>query len=185
MKKCTFIVLMSFCLSACVTQTYLEKNKQQQNQLSQIYVQMGLVYLKQKQLPLAKEKFVAALDENPFSSTALDAIAYYWEVTGNNVMANKYYLKAIKQNSTSGRALNNYGVYLCRMKQYTIAEHYLLAAGHDPSYVGSAAAMENAGLCALAAKVPSKAKLYFEQALQQDPNRPISAYELSHLTPMQ
>ncbi|MCL5273088.1 MAG: type IV pilus biogenesis/stability protein PilW, partial [Gammaproteobacteria bacterium] len=95
--------------------------------------------------------------------------------------AKKYYLKAISLSSESGAQLNNYGTFLCRQGDYKKAEVYFLKAVKDVQYVNTSAAYENAGLCALAIPENDKAKLYFTNALDQDPSRRESLYELIKL----
>lgn len=148
---------------------------------SQINVQLGLAYLEQRQIPKAKQKLLLALQQNPHSITAVDATAYFWEVTGNGASADQYYRLAISLNPKSGQALNNYGTFLCRNKHYVAAKNYLLSAASQREYIDSAAALENLGLCELAAKHIEQAEKYFTEALQQDPNRSTSSYELAKL----
>src|SRR5262249_38232913 len=126
-------------------------------------------------------KLLLAMKQDPHSSLAVGAMAYYWEVTGNNLLADQYYRKAIVLNPSSGRAQNNYGVFLCRNKQYKKSEKYLLAAANDVKYVQTAASFENAGLCALGIPDDNRAITYFKKALAEDPNRPTSYYELAKL----
>jgi type IV pilus assembly protein PilF len=84
-------------------------------------------------------------------------------------------------NPGSGAQLNNYGAFLCRQAQYQKADEYFLKAVKDPKYEHTAGAYENAGLCAMAIPDPAKAKTYFTKALEQDPSRAESLYELVQL----
>jgi type IV pilus assembly protein PilF len=77
--------------------------------------------------------------------------------------------------------LNNYGSYLCRHGHYKESEGYFLKAVKDVNYLHRAGAYENAGLCAQAQAEYSKAKHYFSQALNHDPQRKQSLYELAKI----
>lgn len=187
MKKfLSFLMLMMLlagCRSEMVNSNQVIQSSPQQRAMAaaKINTQLGLAYLKQGQMPLAKQKLLLALQQNPNSPTVLDAMAYFWETTGNQALASKNYKKAIAIAPHSGRALNNYGAYLCRQKRYQLAENYLLAAANKPTYTDSAAAFENAGLCELAIPNDEKAKGYFTRAIEQDRNRPVSYFELARL----
>lgn len=144
-------------------------------------MQLGLGYLKQGDRPRAKKKLLLALDQEPLSADVNAALAYYFEKTNELTQANKYYLKAISLSSASGAQLNNYGTFLCRQGDYGKAEVYFLRAVKDMEYINTAAAYENAGLCALAIPDSDKARLYFKTALDHDPSRKESLLELLKL----
>ncbi|QDP72511.1 type IV pilus biogenesis/stability protein PilW [Legionella israelensis] len=140
--------------------------------------QLGLSYLKQGDRPRAKRKLFAALKQEPNSAAVNTAIAYYFEETGEIDEAKSYYLKALSLAPGSGAQLNNYGTFLCRQGKYVESINYFLKAVKDQQYVHTAGAYENAGLCA--AEIPDydKSILYFTKALEQDPERKQSFYEL-------
>nr|WP_196398940.1 type IV pilus biogenesis/stability protein PilW [Legionella saoudiensis] len=141
-------------------------------------VQLGLGYLKQGDRPRAKKKLLTALEQEPKSVDAHSAIAYYFEQTNEPVQAKKFYLKALSLAGNAGAQLNNYGAFLCRQGDYKQAELYFLKAAADLRYINTAGAYENAGLCALSANQAEQAKPYFMKALDQDPSRKVSFYEL-------
>jgi type IV pilus assembly protein PilF len=108
-------------------------------------------------------------------------MGYFMEKTGEMDKAQIYYQKAMSLAPKSGAQLNNYGAFLCRRSQYTEAEGYFLKAVNDIEYEHTAGAYENAGLCALAIPNYEKAARYFSKALEQDPAREQSLYELVKL----
>ncbi|MCW8385556.1 type IV pilus biogenesis/stability protein PilW [Fluoribacter dumoffii] len=144
-------------------------------------VQLGLGYLKQGDRPRAKKKLITALEQEPTSPDVNSAMAYYFEQTKELDQAEKYYIKALSLSGNAGAQLNNYGAFLCRQGDYKKAESYFLKAVSDLKYVHTAGAYENAGLCALSVPNEDKAKIYFVKALNQDPSRKVSFYELLKL----
>ncbi|KTD23093.1 type IV pilus assembly protein PilF [Legionella lansingensis] len=152
--------------------------QQKHNEAAVYNTQLGMAYLKQGDMPRAKRKLLAALDLAPNSADANVAMAYYLEKTGDIKEARTYYQKALSLAPNSGTQLNNYGTFLCRLGHYADAERYFLKAAKDVHYIYTAAAYENAGLCAAAIPNYSKAKNYFAKALEQDPKRKQSLYEL-------
>ena len=143
--------------------------------------QLGLAYLKQGNRSLAKHKLLLALSQAPDAPGVNASMAYFMEKTGEMENAQAYYKKAMAAAPKSGAQLNNYGAFLCRRGQYAEAERYFLKAVNDIEYEHTAGAYENAGLCALAVPNYAKATQYFSKALEQDPERGQSLYELVKL----
>ncbi len=186
-SKILKFLLLASCLylNACQNNKEDEplpsKNQPNLNRAATINMQLGLGYLKQGDRPRAKKKLLTALEQEPNSADVNAAMAYYLEQTSEIDEAKKYYLKAISLSSNSGAQLNNYGTFLCRQGDYKQAETYFLKAVKDTQYIHTAGAYENAGLCVLAIPNIEKAKLYFNKALNQDPSRRESFYELLKL----
>jgi type IV pilus assembly protein PilF len=144
-------------------------------------MQLGLGYLEQGDRSRAKKKLLIALKQEPQSPDVSAAMAYYFEKSSSFDDARQYYLKAISLSANAGAQLNNYGTFLCRQGEYKKAETYFMKAVSDMNYIHTAGAYENAGLCALAVPDDAKAKLYFINALKQDPSKRESLYELVKL----
>lgn len=186
MLKKFYLLFVMTCLSlqACVHDEDSEKQNFKKADLSKAAsynVQLGLGYLKQGDRPRAKKKLITALEQEPNSPDVNSAMAYYFEKTNELDQAEKHYLKALSLAKNGGAQLNNYGAFLCRRGQYKKAENYFLKAVNDLKYVHTAGAYENAGLCALSVPDEEKAKVYLSKALNQDPSRRVSFYELLKL----
>jgi len=178
------IILTCFLLYACKYNEDAEKQNIKKVNLSKAAaynVQLGLGYLKQGDRPRAKKKLLTALKQEPDSADAYSALAYYFEQTSELEQAKQYYLKALSLSGNKGAQLNNYGAFLCRQRDYKKAESYFLKAAQDLQYIHTSGAYENAGLCALSIPDNDKARLYFTKALNQDPTRKVSFYELVKL----
>jgi type IV pilus assembly protein PilF len=148
-------------------------------------VQLGLLYLQREENVNAKEKLLLALQQAPNWPTALDAMAFYFESTGDQNQAGYYYRRALKSAPNSGQVLNNYGVFLCRHGAYQLAVPYFLKAAYQAEYVNTAAAYENAGLCLMAKGDITHAELYFSKAITQDPKRLKSFLALAKISFLQ
>jgi type IV pilus assembly protein PilF len=189
MKKIIFLLLgcSLLALSGCAS-TYNSNNTQPSQKLkhnpkaARINVELGLAYIERRDLPRAKTKLMMALKQDANSPVVLDAMAYYQEITQNYVSAEQYYRRAVKLAGNKGAPLNNYGAFLCRRNQYKKAEIYFMKAVKDQSYINSADAYENAGLCALAVPNVADAKTYFRKALALNSMRTTSLYELARLS---
>ena len=184
--KALYLLLVAACLflQACAPDQESENRglrKPDMAKASFYNVQLGLGYLNQGDRPRAKRKLLTALKQQPNSPDANSAMAYYFEQTKELTQAKQYYLKALSLSANDGAHLNNYGAFLCRRGDYKNAEVYFLKAVKDMEYTHTAGAYENAGLCALSAANEDKAMFYFKKALNHDPSRKISFYELLKL----
>lgn len=146
-----------------------------------INVKLGLAYLQKGHISRAKKKLLIALNQGPKYIPAYEAMAYYYDKTGQFNEAEQYYTKALSLNYQSGKAQNNYGAYLCSHGQYRKSLGYFLNAVKDPHYLTTSEAYENAGLCALLIPDRSLAKQYFNKALAIEPERANSLLEISQI----
>lgn len=141
-------------------------------------VRLGMAYLKQGDTPRAKRKLLNALAQAPWLPDVNAAMGYFLETTGSPKEARAYFQKAMALNPGGGAQMNNYGTFLCRQGDYAAAEQYFLKAAKDVNYENSATAYENAGLCSMAQHDDKKAEDFFSKALEQDPQRAQSLFEL-------
>jgi type IV pilus assembly protein PilF len=158
-----------------------EKSDDQKVSTAKINIQLGVHYLQENNVFRAKQKLILALNQAPNIPETWYTMAYYFEITGNNEEAQRYYLKSIAIAPERGDVQNNYGTYLCRMGRYKESIKYFLLAAENPQYLDTASAYENAGFCAL--KIPDRnlAIKYFNKAVIEDPKRLVSQQELKKL----
>lgn len=180
------MLMVFFLLQACqsnedTSDGTVALTQKKASQAAGYNVQLGLAYLKQGDISRSKRKLLLAMAQNPRSSDVNAAMAYFMEKTGEADKAKTYYQKAMAAEPGRGRQLNNYGAFLCRQTQYAQAEVYFLKAVQDVQYENTAGAYENAGLCAMAIPDDNKAMKFFNKALEQDPSRKQSLYELTKL----
>jgi type IV pilus assembly protein PilF len=176
------VLMMQSCQNNTQNQDESTPKNYNRNDAASYNTQLGLAYLKQGNRPRAKRKLLLALEQAPDSANVNASMAYYMEKTGEMDEARNFYQKAMSLAPGSGAQLNNYGTFLCRQGQYLEAENYFLQAVKDVQYEHTAGAYENAGLCAAAIPDFAKASRYFNKALEQDPSRKQSLYELVNIS---
>lgn len=149
-------------------------------------VQLGLAYLEQGDVERAKDKFLKALKQAPRMPEGHYNLAHFYYLIDEYDLADKHFNQAIDYSNDSGNsagvlgtARNNYGVFLCQIKKYQKAQEQFLLAIEDESYVDTASAYENAGLCALKSNDKSLAQNYFDKAIKQNPLSAKALIELS------
>lgn len=184
MKKNGLLILTMIiaCMMGCATNKAKTEQDEQKVKNASINIQLGMTYLERKDPQRAKGKLLRALDQAPHLPEAWYAMGYFLEKTGDAKKAGDYYLKAVELDPARGDVQNNYGTYLCRHSHYRESIEHFEKATKDNTYLDSASAYENAGLCAL--KIPDKvlAADFFRRALAQDPDRKLSMTELVRLT---
>lgn len=167
-------IILCFCIihlagcSAFNSQPFEYKTQNNEN-MAYFNVQLGLAYLQRNDMVHAKQKILLALKEAPDYFEAYTALAYFYQKTDEIKLAQTYYQKAILLAPTQGSVQNNYGVFLCEVGRAPEAIKHFLNAAQNPSYLYTAQAYENAGLCAL--KIPDllQARQYLKKALEHDP----------------
>jgi type IV pilus assembly protein PilF len=97
---------------------------------------------------------------------------------GADAEAGTLYLKAAELAPNSGEVLNNYGAWLCTHGRASEALTWFDRALATPGYATPAAALANAGGCALEANQPERAARDLRKALSLDPT---NAYALESL----
>lgn len=184
-QGCCFI-LLSLLLSACtkpeVDNVQLPQNADSNNPQAAVYnTELGIGYLRQGDIARAKTKLLLAQKQDPTSPEVWDALAFFYESTGDLQQADRDYVKAISLDPKRGSSLNNYGVFLCKQGQYKKSLTYFAQATSDPNYINVAPTYENAGLCAEEIPDIDSAQKFFILALQNDPALPTSTLELAEI----
>ena len=144
-------------------------------------VQLGIAYLRQGNLPLAKEKLDRAMKEGPQDPTVHSAMALLYDRLDKPAQADEEFRTALRLGPTNPEIINNYAVYLCRIGRTDEGVKYFMQAAHNGLYTTPEGAYTNAGVCLRAAKRYDAAAQNFEKALSVRPNYSEAAYQLIDL----
>jgi len=167
----------ALALSACSAGHSARK----QNDASNYNMQLGMAYLNQGDLGLAKEKLDRAVAENPGDPNVHSAMAMLQDRLGHPEQADKEFKAALNLGPRSPDVLNNYAVYLCRTGRTDEGVKSFEEAAHNALYRTPEAAYTNAGVCLRGAKRDTQAAMSFQRALQVKPNFAEAAYQLADL----
>jgi len=181
-------IAVALVLGACVTTTTTpggntttnsaaEREKKLQNAAA-LNVQLGIAYLHQGNLTLAKEKLDKAMKEGPREPSAHSAMALLYDRMGKPSDADREFREALRLAPHDPDTLNNYAVYLCRTGRTDEGVKYFLDAANNALYSTPAAAFTNAGVCLRAAKRYDQATAQFQKALSVRPNFAEAAFQL-------
>ncbi|GAA6170385.1 hypothetical protein NBRC116592_00550 [Colwellia sp. KU-HH00111] len=194
-KKPTFLsmaiistpVLLSVALSGCVTQNYendktpVVQNQANRDDMAATRVSLGLGYLKMGNMPQAKQNLEKAKGFAPDMVQVYTAFAHYYETVGEHTLTVESFEKALSIKSDDADTLNNYGVYLCRQKQFDAAEKQFLKAIAVPTYVLVAKSYDNLSSCFLQNDNFVKAETYLEKAIAHNPSSAATLLQMVQL----
>jgi type IV pilus assembly protein PilF len=175
--KLTLLALVALSLAACTSARQERKDKDAAN----YNTQLGLQYLQQGDLGLAKDKLDRALSEDPESADVHSARAVLFERMGERDKADGEFRSALRLAPHDPQTINKYAVYLCSGGRTDEGVKRFLEAAHNPLYRTPEVAYSNAGVCLRAAKRDDEAAVNFNRALQLRPDYAEAVFQLATL----
>ena len=176
-----YAIVLSACVLALVGCAATSRAERQRDDAANYNTQLGIDYLKQGNLPVAKDKLDRAMTQNPDDPGVHSAMAMLEDRLGHPDKADHEFKAALRLGHRSPEVLNNYAVYLCRNGRTDEGVKAFEEAAHNGLYGTPEAAYTNAGVCLRAAKRDTQAAMSFQRALQVRPNYAEAAYQLSDL----
>lgn len=141
-------------------------------------VKLGVAYMQQGQLALAKDKLERAEKQDPRNVEVHTALAFLYERLNNPKQAESHYRTAGRLAPDSAEVANNYAVFLCRNGKIDPAIAMFEKAARNPLYVTPWAALTNAAVCLRSGKRSQEAIPWLERAVQIRPNYSEAVIEL-------
>jgi len=175
------LLLAGVAAIALVACSSTSNRAQKKSDASQYNMQLGMAYLNQGDLGLAKEKLDRAVAENPGEPNVHSAMAMLQDRLGHPDLADKEFKAALNLGPRNPDVLNNYAVYLCRTGRTDEGVKSFEEAAHNALYRTPEAAYTNAGVCLRGAKRDTQAAMSFQRALHVKPNFAEAAYQLADL----
>jgi type IV pilus assembly protein PilF len=172
--------LAAVTLAACVTKS-TPLHMANQKEAAADNVQLGIQYMNQGDLNLAKTKLDRAVEEDPGNANVHSARAMLFERMNELGKADEEFRAALKLAPHDPDVINNYAVYLCQNGRTDEGVKRFLEAAHNPLYRTPQAAYTNAGVCLRAAKRDDEARVDFNAAIQLRPNDAEAAFQLASL----
>jgi len=145
-------------------------------------LQLGVAYLRQNNLPLAKEKLERAEKQDNNNAELQSALGILYERLDRKSEAEKHYATSRRLAPDSGDIANTYAVFLCSNGKTDAGVKEFEAAARNPLYGTPWAALTNAAVCLRSDKRDAEAVPYLQQAIQQ---RPIYAAAVTELADLQ
>jgi type IV pilus assembly protein PilF len=163
------VLVLALVLSACAATPDEQRTEKRLLRASKANTELGLAYMREGHLETAEGKLKKAIEQDPDSVRAHEAIAVLYGSIDESERAMKHFKKALSLKPDDSRTLNNYGLYLCKTGDYLKADEQFNKAASNPLYSGRLAALTNAGVCANKIPDAEKAEQYYRSALEIDP----------------
>jgi len=188
MRYLLTLTLLVIALTGCITQnSYNDSNEPVvENEIdttsaARTRIALALQYLNTHNNAQAKYNLERAAEFSPNLPEVHYSFAYYYQKVGENTRANQAYQKALLIKPDDPNTLNNYGVFLCSIKQYALAQVQFLKAINIPSYIRVAQSYENLALCAIEYNDFIKAEGYLKQAINHSAQQNSATINLAAL----
>lgn len=177
-----FVSVVAIVMSACATVQEQEQEAENNFQIADTNVRLGLGYLKQGRDEAALEKLQKAIDVMPDFAEAHSSIALAYERLEQPAKASEHYETAVELKPKDGSIHNNYAVFLCRQGEFEKAETHFLTAIQNRKYRTPAQALENLGMCMMQIPDWVKAETYLRKALKMDPKLPGALLQMARVS---
>lgn len=164
LKILPFPLFILLFLSGCI----LVDNQRNNVLAAHANAKLGMAYLQQDQVDVAKSKLLLALKQASCDTKVHDALGYFFAHTGESTLAEEHYLYALKYAYEKGPVCHNYGAFLYQHNRYKEALKYFLLAARDINYLFVAAAYSDASMAALKLKQSKLARQYYQDAVNHD-----------------
>lgn len=175
------LCLCSALLTGCVTTTTGFVGKADPEKSVQSNIQLGIGYITNGEYDRAKMKLTKALEIDPDSAEAYNALGLLYQVQGELVLSEQNYKKAIKLDPALTQARNNYGAFLFEQKRYQAAIKQLEKASEDTMYRLRSGVFESIGRCYLQTGDLEKAESALIRAVSLNPRQARALLELSQI----
>ncbi|MFO1401598.1 MAG: type IV pilus biogenesis/stability protein PilW [Steroidobacteraceae bacterium] len=175
------VLLACAALAACATSGGAAKPATSGSNAAAFNLQLGVTYLQQGNLAVAKDKLERAAKQDPDSPAVHSSLGLLYERLGDQKRADAEHKRALARAPGDPDVLNNYAVYLCRNGRTAEGVRRFEQAAGNPLYRTPWAAYTNAGVCLRAAQHDAEAEQRFARALQLRPDYAEAVLQLADL----
>lgn len=166
-----FLLLLSSGLSSSCSAPATPMTVVDKPAAAQARVRLGLAYLAQGELLLARQNLERALSYHPHSAEVQGAMALYQQQAGESGAAQRHYRRALQLAPRNGELLQHYATFLCGQRRYHEAQRYFQAALQAPGSAHWVDTLHQAGWCYLQAGEPVAARSLLQRALKHQPGQ--------------
>ncbi len=170
-------------LSGCVTTTKggRDKPKVDLNKTHDTHVKLGLAYLQRDNREGARRHLEKALAIKKDSAPAHNGYGLLYQLTGEPLLAEKYFLISLQEDAQFTQAKVNYGRFLYEQERYDEAYKAFEESSKDLNYSGRALALAYIGQTSLRLGDKARAKSSFEHSLNINQNLSLPMIELGEI----
>ena len=183
LRDCVLSGIVLLGLSACGGMHATKELGAESNSQRAVDLNIGLAveYMGANDNEAALDKLQRAIRIDGSSAAAYSVLGLLYDRIHRPVQAGESYAKAMQLEPTKGDYQNNYAQWLCRSGRPAEADAYFRKALEDPFYKTPAAALSNAGECALKAGKPELSETYYRRLLTLDADNADALQQLAAL----
>jgi type IV pilus assembly protein PilF len=141
-------LLLLSCLAAVPAAAQQSGGTDPGAEAARLNARLGIEYMKQGQLAIAREKIEKALRQNPRDPSVQVSAGIMYEQLREPGVAERHYRQALKLERDNPEVQNALGAFLCRNGEAKEGEAMFLKAARNPLYRTPEVAYTNAGVCA-------------------------------------
>ena len=176
--RCAATLAGALGVAACVHETVIV-NKPSTTDAAAYNLQLGVAYMQQGNLALAKDKLERSVKENDSDPKVHTALALLYERLGKPNLVDSEYRAALRLAPQDPDIANAYGVHLCGIQRFDEGVRHLVAAARNPLYRTPEVAWTNAGVCLRTAHRDSDALADLQQAVEIRPTYAEATFQLA------
>jgi len=173
------LLLAAGCTTTTTGTPAVSERTVDDKEASKANVSLGMAYMQQGNLPLAKEKLDRAEKQDPRNYQVHWAQATLNERLRQPAEADRHYQTALKLAPQNGEVTNSYAVFLCSSGKVEPALKLFDSAVNNPLYSTPWAAATNAAVCLRSDKRDGDAVPYLEKAILRRPDYASAVVELA------
>ncbi|HUK01173.1 MAG TPA: type IV pilus biogenesis/stability protein PilW [Steroidobacteraceae bacterium] len=176
-----YAALSVVLLAGCQTTSTPAPSPKRQADAASYNTQLGIAYMQEGNLQLAKEKLERAEHEDGDNPQVHMALGMLYQRLGNNATADNEFRHALRLAPEDPEISNVYAVFLCDTKRVDEGVKRFYAAARDRLYRTPEAAYTNAGVCLHSVHRDDEAIRSFQQAITIRPSFAEATYQLADL----
>ncbi len=182
----TAIILLLALFTGCATTGKQDSTGnlgiERKDSPAQIYVEMGVAYMRDGQNGVALKKLNRAIEVDPRHPDAHNVIAILYERLGEIEQARDHYERASTLSPKDPYIRNARGSFFCKQGEYKEALREFEIALGNPLYPTPWVALTNAGLCTERTDDKEKAERYYRRALSANSRYSPALYQMAKLS---
>jgi type IV pilus assembly protein PilF len=149
----------------CAAQSSADRDPM--DEAARINARLGVEYMKQGQLAIARDKIEKALQQNSRDPGVQLSAGLLYEQLREEDKAERHYRQSLRLDPGNPESQNALGAFLCRNGQAKKGEETFLLAARNPLYRTPEVAYTNAGVCARRAGRLAESEEYLRLAVSQ------------------
>jgi len=173
------VISMTLVLAACSTTGNMREVNLKK--ASQVNAELGLRYLNEGELQLAKLKAEKAIEQDKRNALANNINGTVQERLGNLDDADEYFRRAVQLAPDQPEYANSYGAYLCDAGRVDDGVAQFEKVARNPLHRTPALAYENAAMCAMQDKKLAVAERNLQAALKLEPGYARARFGLTEI----